>query len=59
MTESKFHGDTYEGDYKDGKQTGRVVYRWADGTVYEGWLLEGKRHGLGWNKSPSGNSYYG
>jgi len=35
-------GATYEGDYKDDERTGRGVYRWADGRVYEGGFLEGK-----------------
>jgi len=35
-------GDTYEGDFKDDKKTGRGVYRWADGAVHEGGYLEAK-----------------
>ena len=39
---SKFHGNTYEGDFKDDEMTGRGVYRFTDGEVYEGGHLEAK-----------------
>ncbi len=40
-------GGRYEGDYIDGKRTGRGIYTWADGRRYEGDFNNGNMHGRG------------
>ena len=47
-------GDTYEGEWKEGKRDGRGIHRWNhNGKVYDGDFLNGKKHGDGictqWN----------
>ena len=42
-----------------GKMHGRGVYRYADGSVYEGDFKDGKKHGRGVYRSASGNLYEG
>lgn len=34
ITDAQF--DRYEGQYKDDKKHGYGIYRWKDGTIYEG-----------------------
>ena len=42
------NGDTYEGDFLDGKREGRGVYRYAsNGEKYDGDYKENEKHGLG------------
>ena len=44
---------------KDGKKEGSGIYRWKDGSTYEGNYLEGKRHGHGKFLWANGESYKG
>jgi len=37
----------YEGDWRDGKKSGKGKLSWFVGDFYEGDWLEGKRHGFG------------
>jgi len=39
--------DRYEGEFRKGLPQGRGVYRWADGTFYEGYWKMGLREGAG------------
>ncbi len=41
------NGDRYEGDWKDGKRTGRGVIVWGSGNRYEGDFKDGRRTGRG------------
>lgn len=41
------NGDDYEGDYLDGKFTGKGKFVYADGSSYEGELVDGKKNGNG------------
>jgi hypothetical protein len=63
-----FKGDKYEGEWKDGKQSGQGVYTWADGTRYEGewkdsWMSgrfeNGRRSGRGVLWLPDERTYDG
>jgi hypothetical protein len=40
-------GGRYEGDWRDGKQTGRGIYTVPNGNRFEGDYLDDKRHGPG------------
>jgi hypothetical protein len=40
-------GGRYEGDWRDGKRTGRGIYTWADGRSYEGDFIDGNMTGRG------------
>jgi len=51
--------DGYEGDYLDGKRSGKGVYRYADGAVYEGDWLDGKMSGKGVYRYADGDVYEG
>ena len=65
----KFHGKgrltytdgaVYEGDFIDGKRTGKGVFIWAeDGQRYEGEFVDGKRHGYGVMKFSDGRVHQG
>ena len=44
---------------KDGKKEGSGIYRWKDGSTYEGNYLEGRRHGHGKFLWANGESYKG
>ena len=44
---------------KEGKKEGSGIYRWKDGSTYEGNYLEGKRHGHGKFLWANGESYKG
>eukprot|EP00933_Yihiella_yeosuensis_P026492 TRINITY_DN20578_c0_g2_i1.p1 TRINITY_DN20578_c0_g2~~TRINITY_DN20578_c0_g2_i1.p1 ORF type:complete len:397 (-),score=70.01 TRINITY_DN20578_c0_g2_i1:220-1410(-) len=49
----------YQGSWKKDAITGSGVYRWSDGSVYEGCFLNGRPHGHGRLKWPDGSSYDG
>ena len=49
----------YEGDFVDGKKTGKGKYTWADGNVYEGDYVDGKKTGKGKFTWADGNVYEG
>ena len=36
------NGDQYEGDFKDGKISGKGVYLWKNGSTYEGLFDDGE-----------------
>jgi len=38
-------GDSYDGDWVEGKFEGLGTYRWADGRVYVGEFKNDKKHG--------------
>jgi hypothetical protein len=40
-------GGRYEGDYVDGKKSGKGVYTWPNGHRYEGDWVNDKRNGKG------------
>jgi len=40
-------GNRYEGDFVDGKRTGKGTFTWANGNKYEGDFVDGKFHGKG------------
>mmetsp|Transcript_10257 Transcript_10257/g.23111 ORF Transcript_10257/g.23111 Transcript_10257/m.23111 type:complete len:395 (-) Transcript_10257:8-1192(-) len=57
-------GDTvvwgrYKGSWKRDKMTGSGTYRWSDGSVYEGFFVDGRPHGHGKFTWPEGSSYDG
>jgi hypothetical protein len=41
-------GDTYEGEWLQGKMHGEGKYHYATGDVYQGTFKEGLMHGIGW-----------
>ena len=50
----------YEGQFDNGQLNGEGTVRFANGDVYEGDMLAGKKHGLGMiTYAESGNSYDG
>ena len=53
---------TYDGVYRGrfnskGQREGKGVFEWNNGEIYEGNWCEGKKHGQGIWKSPSGDNY--
>tara|TARA_Y100001934_G_scaffold229829_1_gene277085 strand:+ start:1319 stop:1774 length:456 start_codon:yes stop_codon:yes gene_type:complete len=53
------NGDTYVGEWEDGKKHGRGTYTWADGERYEGRWVSDTKSGVGayfWN---NGDRYEG
>ena len=40
-------GETYAGEWCDGKKNGRGTYKWADGSMYEGDWVDNEMHGAG------------
>ena len=53
------NGDTYNGEYRNGKPHGKGVYTWKNGSHYEGEFKNGLKHGKGkWKKyiQPSSNA---
>jgi len=52
-------GNTYEGDFQDGKQHGKGKYIHASGAIYEGDYQDGKQHGKGKYIHASGAIYEG
>ncbi|GAG86120.1 unnamed protein product, partial [marine sediment metagenome] len=55
----KWKGDRYEGEYRDGKFTGRGVYTWANGNRYEGEFKNNDQHGRGVFSWANGDRYEG
>lgn len=53
------NGDTFVGEYKDGKRTGKGVYRLTSGASYDGDYIENKKSGFGEYVSPDGGKYTG
>jgi len=51
-------GDSYEGEYKDGKRHGHGTYRWQDGRQFVGEWHQGKTHN-GIYMMPNGFTYIG
>jgi len=52
-------GDSYDGDWKDGKKDGRGAYKFADGSSYEGEFKDNQREGRGVFKWSDGRVYDG
>jgi hypothetical protein len=50
-------GDTYEGDWKDGKYYGNGTFLWKDGKKYVGEFKNGLRHGYGKLHDPQGVNF--
>jgi hypothetical protein len=51
--------DKYEGEWKDGKQSGQGVYTWADGKRYEGGFEDGDLSGRAVMWLPDGRIFDG
>ena len=49
----------YQGDFVDGKSTGKGMHTWANGDKYEGDWVNGNRTGKGTFNWVSGNKYVG
>ncbi len=54
-----WNGDTYSGDWTEDAMTGRGVYRFSSGAVYDGALINGRFNGDGRYQFPSGAQYMG
>ena len=52
-------GTRYEGDWRDGKRTGRGTMTWANGVRYEGDWHDGKAHGQGTRIDSDGDRFAG
>jgi hypothetical protein len=52
-------GDSYSGEYRDGKMNGRGVYTWANGDRYDGQWRDDRRHGSGVYALANGSRYEG
>jgi hypothetical protein len=55
------NGDSYTGEYVDGKPHGKGEYTWSSGQNYVGDFFKGKKHGKGkWksNKNANNNNIY-
>jgi len=53
------NGDTFQGEYKDGKRDGKGVYTFNNGAVYDGEYKSNLKHGNGTMKLPDGGVYKG
>ena len=54
----KLHnGDTYEGEFLNGKRHGHGIYTWSDGTRYEGEYRDNQKHGRGIETSSDGSRH--
>lgn len=51
-------GVTYDGQFEDNQMRGEGRYAWPDGSVYEGQVLDGLRHGHGVFTGPHGMCRY-
>ena len=47
------NGDSYEGEFKDGKAHGQGVGKFANGSRYEGQFKDGEPHGQGDDEEPN------
>ena len=52
-------GNSYEGEWKDGKYDGQGTYTYPDGWKYVGKYKDGKEHGQGTFTLPIGEKYVG
>ena len=50
-----FSGDTYEGNWKDDKQSGNGTYSWNDGRKYVGEWENGQQQGSGIEYASNGD----
>ena len=50
---------SYEGDFNNGKMTGKGIYQWKNRDIYEGDFVDGKMHGKGKYKYFEGATYEG
>ncbi len=41
------NGDSYQGNFIDGRKEGNGVYTWANGDIYEGTFIKNVKHGKG------------
>ena len=53
------NGDTYSGEFKNGKREGTGSYKFSNGDMYEGNFRGGKRNGKGTSILKSGEKYVG
>eukprot|EP00397_Hematodinium_sp_SG-2012_P062298 GEMP01083916.1.p1 GENE.GEMP01083916.1~~GEMP01083916.1.p1 ORF type:complete len:143 (+),score=25.62 GEMP01083916.1:40-429(+) len=53
------NGDTYTGDFKDGKKHGQGVYVYRNDDEYSGTYVENERHGVGLFTYAAGGKYHG
>jgi len=53
------NGDTYEGNYENGKRHGKGSYRFINGCLFEGTYLWNKKDGPGTMYYPDGSKYEG
>ena len=52
-------GFVIEGQFENGKITGKGLFKWKNGEIYEGNFLKGIKHGKGIHKWPDGSIYEG
>ncbi|MCM3781555.1 hypothetical protein M3231_01075 [Neobacillus mesonae] len=52
-------GETYQGQMKNGLKCGTGVYRWSDGSKYEGQWFNDREYGFGVKEYANGDSYRG
>ncbi len=52
-------GETYQGEIKNGLKSGSGVYRWSDGSKYEGQWFNDCEYGYGLKEYANGDSYLG
>ena len=51
------NGDSYTGEYVDGKPHGKGEYTWSSGQNYVGDFFKGKKHGKGkWKSNKNANN---
>lgn len=48
----------YKGQFVGGSLEGKGRFEYHDGSVYEGWMKEDKKHGFGRMTEPDGVSFY-
>ena len=53
------HGESYEGDYKDGVIHGKGKYTYQDGDTYDGLWVDGQKSGRGLATYDDGSTYQG
>lgn len=61
-TDKMKNGDSYTGEYRNGKPHGKGQFIWADGAIYNGEFVVGFKHGKGrWRSDRKAvtNSYDG